>query len=123
LTVGLWLNKEPAVREALTVATIPRQRYNSSGEWLVALRQAQGGLSGELATELSLFDEVCFYFVERNALLVLARPGNQDILNVLPERAVLSQVNKDGDLAPFSVGYELNSGHGFILLPVRPRGT
>ncbi len=35
---------------------------------------------------------------------------------------MLSQVNLDGDLAPFNIGYELNSGHGSILLLMRTRG-
>jgi len=62
-------------------------------------------------------------FLVGNALFLAARLGNQDIPKILPERPVLSEVNLDGDLAPFNVGYELNSRHGFIPLPKRSRGA
>src|ERR1017187_51460 len=66
--------------------------------------------------ELSAGDQVGLYLFERDAFFMLPRPGNQHVLDVLPQCPVFLEVDYGRRLAAFRVSDELNSGHGPNLL-------
>src|ERR1035441_8280851 len=66
--------------------------------------------------ELSAGDQVGLYLFERDAFFMLPRPGNQHVLDVLPQCPVFLEVDYGRRLAAFRVSDELNSGHGRVSL-------
>src|ERR1035438_7621721 len=66
--------------------------------------------------ELSACDQVGLYLFERDAFFMLPRPGNQHVLDVLPQCPVFLEVDYGRRLAAFRVSDELNSGHGRVSL-------
>src|ERR1017187_6231841 len=74
-----------------------------------------------LATELAASDQVGLYLFERDAFFMPPRPGNQHVLNILPQGPVFLEVDYRRRLAALPVSDELNSGHWRCLLG--PCGT
>src|ERR1017187_8621042 len=66
--------------------------------------------------ELSAGDQVGLYLFERDAFFMLPRPGNQLVLDILPQCPVFLEVDYGRRLAAFRISDELNSGHGPSLL-------
>jgi hypothetical protein len=66
--------------------------------------------------ELATLDEFRFYLVQRNALFMPTRPGDENILNVFPQFPVFRQIDLDSYLAALFVGHVLDSSHRLILL-------
>src|ERR1035441_2311245 len=66
--------------------------------------------------ELSAGDQVGLYLFERDAFFMLPRPGNQHVLDILPQCPVFLEVDYGRRLAAFRISDELNSGHGPSLL-------
>src|ERR1035438_9594072 len=66
--------------------------------------------------ELSAGDQVGLYLFERDAFFVPPRPGNQHVLDILPQRSMFLEVDYRCRLAALRVGDELNPGHGPCLL-------
>ena len=62
--------------------------------------------------QLRALDEVRLHLVERDTFFMPPRPGNQHVLDVLPERLVFLQVDDRRRLTAFFVGDELDAGHG-----------
>ncbi len=68
------------------------------------------------ATELATPDQVGLYLGERYALFVPSRARYEHILDVLPKRLVLFEVDHSRRPASCLVGNELNSSHGIAGL-------
>jgi hypothetical protein len=60
-------------------------------------------------------DQIRLYLFQWNPNLFAAGFGDQAIPEILKPRPMLFQVNENCDLAAFTIGYKLNSSHGFIL--------
>jgi hypothetical protein len=56
-------------------------------------------------------DKLGLDLLDRNALLVPTRLGDQQILEFFPEFRVLTKIDLDSDPAAFLVGHVLNPGH------------
>src|ERR1022692_1803687 len=69
--------------------------------------------------KLSACDQVCSYLFERDTFFMPPRPGDQYVLDVLPQCLVFLEVDYRRRLAAFRVSDELNSGHGPCLLGSR----
>src|ERR1019366_6680030 len=69
-----------------------------------------------LAMELSACDQVCLNLFKRGAFFMPPRPGDQHVLDILPECLVFLEVDYRRRPAAFRVGDKLNSGHGPCLL-------
>ena len=66
--------------------------------------------------KLSARDQAGLYLFERDAFFMPPRPGNQHVLDILPQCPVSLEVDYRRRLAAFRVGDGLNSGHGPCLL-------
>jgi hypothetical protein len=66
--------------------------------------------------ELSARDQAGLYFFERDASFMPPRPGNQHVLDILPQCPVSLEVDYRRRLAALRVGDERNSGRGLCLL-------
>lgn len=55
------------------------------------------------------------YVCKRNSLFVPPRPGNEQVLKVLPYGRVLFQVEDNGHSATFLVDDEADSGHALLV--------
>src|SRR5258708_6051730 len=64
-----------------------------------------------LATQASAFDQVGFDGFEGNAFLLAPAFRDKAVVEILPERPVLSKVDLHGYLAAPLVGQKLNAGH------------
>jgi hypothetical protein len=62
-------------------------------------------------TQLASQDELGLDLFQRNIFFIPARLRDQNVLELLPEFRVLTQINLDRDPAAFLVGHVLNSGH------------
>src|SRR5271157_1836626 len=72
-----------------------------------------------LATEFSACEQVGLYLFKRDAFFMPPRPGDQHVLNILPECPVFLEVDYRRRPAASRVGNKLNSGHGPYLLGSR----
>src|SRR5208283_5934213 len=61
------------------------------------------------------FQAGCAVLLVRYALLFAARLRNQPVLEVLPDRPMLFQVDEHADLVALLIGYKTDSGHGPVL--------
>jgi hypothetical protein len=57
-------------------------------------------------------DELGLNFFERNLFLIPTRLRDQNVLELLPEFRVFTQINLDRNLTPVLVRNVLNPGHG-----------
>jgi hypothetical protein len=87
-----------------------RGAINWLGSLLISFSALDVNATEYLSTQLSACNQAGLHPLDRNPFFMPPRPGNQHVLDILPQRAMFLEVDYRR-LAAFLIGNELNSGH------------